>query len=272
MPRSIPSPSDENENSAGPLPSVGPGDSAFPDGTNPQLLAEGPLAAEPVVRGALRQQVLSRILTAVFQRRLRSGQRLVVKRVAEQYHVSPTPVREALVELAGLGIVELLPNRGAVVRSFGPQEIGEISQLRRVLEVEAARCACGRIDPGELQALARELAWLQNLPRDEEWDRHARAADTRLHGSIARACGSTRLAAEIERYLALFRTLRDVSHRRDALTNYSRSNDAPEHLEIVRALLAGDAEESARAMDRHIRSVAKTLEETVVAGSDGDLR
>src|SRR5437870_1235385 len=119
---------------------------------------------ERVGRRTLRQEVISRILAAVFQGRVPSGQRLVVQRLAEQYGVSPTPVREALVELAGLGIVDLLPNRGAAVRPFGPQEVREISQVRRVLEVEATRCACGRVDPAELSELEQELLRLAHLP------------------------------------------------------------------------------------------------------------
>src|SRR5207253_1194767 len=169
--------------------------------------------------GSLREQVTSRILTTVFQGQFRPGQRLVVQHLADLFEVSPTPVRESLVELAGLGVVELLPNRGAVVRPFGPQVVAEISQIRRVLEVEAARCACDRIEPGQLAALETEMERLQGLPRDEQWDRDARAADTRLHGLTADACGSTRLRAEINRYLTLFRALRDVCHERDAWTN-----------------------------------------------------
>jgi DNA-binding GntR family transcriptional regulator len=218
---------------------------------------------EQVSRGSLRQQVTTRILTAVFQGRFRSGQRLVVQRLAELYEVSPTPVRESLVELAGIGIVDLLPNRGAVVRPFRPQEVRDISQVRRVLEVEAVRCACGQVDPKQLADLKRELTRLLRGPRDEQWDRDARAADTWLHGLIAESCGSVRLAAEIHRYLTLFRTLRDVSHQRDAWNHYARSDDIAEHLEIVRALVAADPEEAARAMDRHIRSAAKALEDVV---------
>jgi DNA-binding GntR family transcriptional regulator len=221
--------------------------------------------SELISRGNLRQQVMARILTGVFQGRLHSKQRLVVQRLAERYGVSPTPVREALVELAGLGLVDLLPNRGAVVRPFGPQEVREISQVRRVLEVEATRCACGRTDPENLKALERDLVRLQDLPRDVQWDRDARSADTRLHGLIADSCGSTRLREEVNRYLTLFRTLRDVSHERDAGTNYSHSNDVPEHLEILHALIAQDPEAAAEAMDRHIRSAARNLEQVVFA-------
>jgi DNA-binding GntR family transcriptional regulator len=219
--------------------------------------------AEPVARGNLRQQVTARLMSGIFLGHFRSGQRLVVQHLARAYQASPTPVREALVELASFGLVSLLPNRGAVVQPFGPQEIREISDIRRLLEVEATRCACGRAPSDELAALERELRELGELPRDQAWDQRARDADTRLHGLIAESCGSRRLAAEIGRYLLLFRTLRDVSHQRDAWTNFSRSNDVPEHSAIVRALTRSDAEGAARAMDRHIRSAAKTLEEVI---------
>lgn len=226
------------------------------------------LPVEPVLRGNLRQQVTSRLMTGVFQGRFRSGQRLVVQEVARAYHASPTPVREALVELASLGLVNLLPNRGAVVQPFGRQEIREISHIRRLLEVEATRCACGRAPPEELADLERELLQLGALPHDQAWDQWARETDTRLHQFIAESCGSRRLAAEIGRYLTLFRSLRDVSHQRDAWTNFSRSNDVPEHLAIVTALMACDADRAAMAMDRHIRSAAVQLEDVIFSVSE----
>jgi len=222
--------------------------------------------AEPVTRGTLRQQVTSRLMTGIFLGRFRSGQRLVVQNLAEAYQASPTPVREALVELASFGLVELLPNRGAVVQPFGPQEIREISQIRRLLEVEATRSACGRLPSAELAAVEQELRRLEVLPRDQAWDLSARAIDTNLHGLIADSCGSRRLASEIGRYLLLFRALRDVSHQRDAWTNFSRSNDVPEHLAIVEALRECDADAAAMAMERHVRSAAMKLEEVNYSG------
>jgi DNA-binding GntR family transcriptional regulator len=226
------------------------------------------LSGEPVSRGNLRAQVTARLVTGIFAAKLRSGQRLIVQQLAKTYDVSPTPVREALVELASLGLVDLLPNRGAVVRPFGPAEVREISQIRRLLETEATRSACGRIPPEELSALDVELRRLEGLPRDQTWDRDARAADTRLHGLVAECSGNLRLAVEIGRYLVLFRALRDVCHLRDAGTNYSRADDVPEHLAIIRPLLRSDAEGAARAMDAHIRSAAVTLEEVVFRDRD----
>lgn len=216
-------------------------------------------ADDPIVRGSLREQVSDRILTAVFEKRFASDERLVVQRLADLYGVSLTPVRESLVELAGLGIVELLPNRGAVVRPFGSDQLREMSQVRRVLESEAARCACGRIPPEPLEEIHAELLRLKGLPHDATWDRDARAADTRLHGLISDYCGNARLAADVRRYLVLFRSLRDVAHVRDAWTNYRRSNDTPEHLDIVSALIARDADQAGLAMDQHIRSITDSL-------------
>ena len=229
------------------------------------------LPAEPLVRGNLRQQVTKRLMTAIFQGRFRSGQRLVVQTLAATYKASPTPIREALVELASLGLVELLPNRGAVVQPFGPCEVREISGVRRLLEVEATYCACGRIPASELHGLEYELRTLGSLPHDLAWDWRARDLDTRLHDLIASCCGSRRLAAEVNRILVLFWALRDVSHERDAWTDYSRSNDVPEHLAIVSALMRSDGERAAEAMDHHIRTASSKLE-AVVFSSAGGLR
>lgn len=220
-------------------------------------------SADPVARSGLREQVSDRLLTAVFEKRFRSGEHLVVQRLSERFGVSPTPVRESLVELAGLGIVELLPNRGAVVGPFGQRQLREMSQVRRVLESEAARGATGKIDRAELEVLLKELSELQAMKASAMRDRRARAADTELHALVADHCGNPRLAAEIRRYLTLFRALRNVSHLHDSWNDYRRSNDVPEHIAIVKALMAGNADRSASAMDRHIRSVEKTLSDVM---------
>jgi DNA-binding GntR family transcriptional regulator len=224
---------------------------------------------EQVTRGHFRQQVTARILAGVFQGRFRSGGRLVVQHLTQLYGVSPTPVRESFVELASLGIVELLPNRGAVVLPFGLDEVRGIVQIRRVLEVEAARCASGRIGNEALEALERELSRLGELLAAPEmggsWIHDARAADTRLHGLIAASCGSRRLKAEIDRYLTLWRPLRNVSQRLDVQSSLTHAVAMlAEHQEIVRALQGGDPDAVARAMDRHIRSAGQILEVVLV--------
>ncbi len=210
--------------------------------------------------GKRRYNVVTEILADLFGGEFEAGERLRVEYLAERYGVSVTPIREALVELAGLGLVELKPNRGAIVRPFGPRQVHEICHLRQILECEATRGACGRIAPFELVTLERELQDLVSAPRSSKWSTETRRVDSQLHELIAERCGSERLAYEIGRYSVLFRMLRDARHRRRAArANYAQMEENSEHLAIVQALAAGNADKAADAMAAHIESAANAL-------------
>ena len=89
------------------------------------------------------------LLGEVFKGTLRAGQRLVIKDLSERFQVSSTPIREALVQLEGIGIIDFVPNSGAVVRQVTTADVREVCQVRRALECEATRSACGRLDLAE---------------------------------------------------------------------------------------------------------------------------
>jgi DNA-binding GntR family transcriptional regulator len=124
--------------------------------------------------GLKRQVVTQRLLESVIEGRLEEGTRLRVEHLSDQLGVSVTPIRESLVELAGIGMVELRPNRGAMLRPFGPQQLREIYDLRRILESEATRYACGRIPQPELEELSRELSRLVAARRSLLWIKETR--------------------------------------------------------------------------------------------------
>jgi len=208
--------------------------------------------------GLRRQTIVQGLLADVFQGRLKAGEHLVTQDLAQRFGVSHTPIREALIALAGIGIIDLLPNRGAVVRRVTSQDVKEICQVRRVLECAATRNACGRIGPDELKPLAAELRRLRSLksPSESRFIVEARAVDNRLHDLIWASCGNTFLAAELDRLRVLFRAFRDVAWAHDEQRNdfHRLHEEAHEHLAIVEALQAGRRKEAARAMARHIRS------------------
>jgi DNA-binding GntR family transcriptional regulator len=222
-----------------------------------------------------RQTIVESILADVLQGRLRAGAHLVTQDLAERFGVSHTPIREALIALAGIGIVDLNPNRGAVVRRISSHEAYEVMQVRRALECMAARLACGRIRLGHLDELAATLRQLivdsekcltrngrngkANGERPESVLERARAADSRLHDVIAESCGNALLAKELGRLKALFRAFRDVAWEDyGARNDYRRlAEESREHLAIVEALRAADGRAAARAMARHLRSGAR---------------
>jgi DNA-binding GntR family transcriptional regulator len=211
--------------------------------------------------GLRRQAIVQSLLADVCQGRLRAGEHLVTQDLARRFGVSHTPIREALITLGGIGIVDLLPNRGAVVRRVTGAEVREVCQVRRVLECEATRSACGRIALAELHTLAAEFRRLMSVPDPSAngFIEQARAADSRLHDLIADSCGNGFLAKELSRLKILFRAFRDVAwEHSEARDDYHRiAEEGGEHLAIVEALLAGDARAAARAMARHIRSGAR---------------
>jgi DNA-binding GntR family transcriptional regulator len=208
--------------------------------------------------GLRRQAIVQSLLADVFQGRLQAGQHLVTQKLAERFGVSHTPIREALIALAGIGIIDLLPNRGALVRAVTAREVREVCQVRRVLECQVTRNACGRIDLAQLDAIATDLRRLIEHPAPSiaEFIAEARRVDSRLHDLIAHSCGNAFLAQELGRLKILFRAFRDVSYtQHEARNDYRRlADEAREHLAIVAALQAGDARSAARAMARHIRS------------------
>src|SRR5271170_5673258 len=100
----------------------------------------GPLRCD---HGLRRQAIVESLLADVFHGRLQAGQHLVTQELADRFGVSHTPIREALITLAGIGVIDLPPNRGALVRRVSPREVREVYQVRSILECAATRSACG---------------------------------------------------------------------------------------------------------------------------------
>jgi len=223
--------------------------------------ASGEFDALHCHRGLRRQTIVQSLLADVFQGRLRAGAHLVTQELAGRFGVSHTPIREALITLAGIGIIDLLPNRGAIVRRVSPHEVREVCQVRRALECEATRSACGRIDLAELHALADELRRMIAVKARPatRFIEEARVVDSRLHDLIADSCGNAFLAKEIARLKTLFRAFRDVAWEHDGAQNdfHRLAEEAHEHLAIVEGLLAGDGRAACKAMAQHIRSGAR---------------
>ncbi len=225
--------------------------------------------AARVDHGQRRTAVADAMLSDIFRGHLKAGTRLVIHDLAARYGVSPTPIREALATLEGIGVVDIAPNCGAVVRRMTATDVEEVSLVRNALECAAVKLACGRIETAELEELAALLrqqaktalsvarassdASLREIKKAID---AARSLDSRLHDLIAEASGNRFLAKELGRLKLLFRTFRDAAwDRRRAAADLARfPEEAHEHLAIVTALLANDATAAARAMARHIES------------------
>lgn len=234
------------------------------------------LVTNGIDHGQRRKVIVEQLLLDIFQGRLKAGERLVITTLAERFGVSQSPIREALVALEGIGIIDSEPNRGAVVRRVTESDVKEVCQVRRALECTAVRLACGRTDLAQLQELAdafrkgaqqkpgavssrnsktvkRRTASLQKQIDS------ARKLDSHLHDLIANSCGNRFLKQELGRLKLLFRSFRDVSwNQRSSESDVARfAEEAGEHLAIVEAMLEGNTKAASKAMSRHIRQGVK---------------
>lgn len=210
--------------------------------------------------GMRRRMVAELLLSDILQGTLSAGQRLVIKDLSERYQVSSTPIREALVQLEGIGIIDVFPNSGAVVRHVTTADVKEVCQVRRALECEATRNSCGRIELSELHELADAFRQIKSARRrGAAYVEKVRHYDSRLHDLIAESCGNRFLAKEIGRLKLLFRAFRDAAWEKRVADNdfYRFAEEADEHLTIVDGLIVGDAKQSSRAMAKHIRAGVK---------------
>jgi len=203
----------------------------------------------------LRFDVVGQVLMAIFRGQLKAGDRLIVKRLAEEFDVSATPAREALLELAGFGAVDLLPNKGAVVRPFGLQQIREIYGVRAVLETEAVRLACGKLPVEKLESLRLETIRLMEERQAPRWSERSVQCDHLLHFLVAHGSGQHFLAYEIDRVGKLVAVARGLLGDIQLLPELAHH----EHLKILDALLAAEEGAAMESMRQHILSACHVL-------------
>jgi DNA-binding GntR family transcriptional regulator len=165
------------------------------------------------------------------------------RELIERLEIGRTPVREALRRLAHERLVEVYPRRGMFVTGVDVRELARLSEVRELLEPEAARLAAERAtdtDREQLSLLMTEL----DVGGSELMD-----LDERIHRAVYRAAHNDLLEATLEQYYVL--ALRIWSMALD------RSHELEEAVEAHRALLeaiqAGDGERAADTMRSHVQ-------------------
>jgi DNA-binding GntR family transcriptional regulator len=192
---------------------------------------------------ALREAIEDKIATGAFP----PGMRLDESELTQQFGVSRTPLREALIQLSSMGIVSIRPRRGAVVADVTAQRLLEMFEVMAELEAMCARLAARRMNEADQQELlsahrACEAACLAADP-DEYYHKNEH-----FHHVIYRASHSGFL---VEQAMALQRRLRP--YRRLQLRVRNRmSASFNEHTQVVEALLRGDPGAAAEALRQHI--------------------
>ncbi|YBV96760.1 GntR family transcriptional regulator [Phyllobacteriaceae bacterium JZ32] len=198
--------------------------------------------AENIVQG-LRDKIENGIVTGLFA----PGERLDEVQLAKRFGVSRTPIREVLMQLSAIGLVEIRPRRGAVVVDPGPQRIYEMFEVMAELEGMAGSLAARRhTEEDRTDLLAAHAKCEQSA---ESGDTDAYYYDNELfHRAIYAASHSEFLA---EQCTTLHRRLRPYRRLQLRVRNRMKTSFS-EHTGIVEAILAGDAEAARALLRSHI--------------------
>ena len=190
---------------------------------------------------------------AIIEQALKPGMRLPEDTVGEQFGVSRTIVRHALVRLEHEGLVVTRRNRGAFVAEPSRDEAHHVFEVRRCLENDVIRLLCERMpDSGydRLEAHVRQ----EEAVRGKDGPVSIRLAGE-FHVLLAELTGNpvlTRYVSEVVLRCSLIMSLYARSHSSDCAVD--------EHSQIIAAIRAGDAQRAIGIMEHHLGAVAGRAE------------
>jgi DNA-binding GntR family transcriptional regulator len=206
-----------------------------------------PNLPDPVMRAERTADLVARSISrAILAGEFPPGSRLTEESLAASYQVSRTPVREALIQLASTGLLDLAPNRGATVLQLTLEDVAEVYELRALLEAEASRLAA-RQATDELASLLEKscdrLALLHEAAPAEQL-----SADTEFHYRIAEASGNSRLAALVRLVSAIPEAYRSTI----AYTGEDMQLAEHQHRAIAAALRSRRPATAAKLTSQHV--------------------
>jgi DNA-binding GntR family transcriptional regulator len=201
-------------------------------------------------RTSLRERVAESLRAALVSGRMAPGTTYSIPALAEQFGVSATPVREAMLDLVNEGIVAPVPNKGFRVVELTDAELDQITDLRRLLEVPTVGALAGAIDRMAINRLRALASAVSDAARRGDVVAYVEA-DRELHLALLAHGGNPRLVEMVGR-------LRDQS-RLYGLEQLAAEgvlvDSASEHLQLIDALESGDRRAAERVMAHHLDHV-----------------
>ena len=179
-------------------------------------------------------------------------------RLREELEIGRTPIREALQRLALENLVKSIPHRGTFVTDVNITDLARITEVRVVLESHAARLAAERIAASDRPAIQELLRVLEAGGATDQ--KELMRLDQRIHRQIYRAARNSFLENTLERYLNLSLRLWYL-----VLDHEVRLREAVvEHVELLRAVLAGDGTRAEDSMRRHVTGFEREIRKVLV--------
>jgi len=197
---------------------------------------------------ALYEEVAEGLRQRIFQRELEPGSWIDELKLAEEYGISRTPLREALKVLAAEGLVTMKLRRGAYVTEVSEKDLSDVYHLLSLLESDAAGVVAAQASAAQIESLQLLHAELEAAARPGHVDReHFFAVNERFHMrllAIADNRWRDQMVADLRKVMKL--------NRHNSLLKSGRIDESlKEHRALMAALVARDAPAAAARMRAH---------------------
>jgi DNA-binding GntR family transcriptional regulator len=203
---------------------------------------------------ALYQEVAERLRQRIFAHELTPGTWIDEQKLAEEYGISRTPLREALKVLASEGLVELKPRRGCYVTEISRQDLDDIFPLMAMLEGRCAAEAVDRAKAADIKTLKVIHERLESAARDGRIDAFFEA-NQEFHRKIQELSGNRWLLSVIQDLRKVLKLSR--LHSLSLEGRLQQSLD--EHRQIMAALESGEGGRAEKLMQEHLLSGREAL-------------
>jgi DNA-binding GntR family transcriptional regulator len=218
---------------------------------------------------SLVERVSHAVRRAILEGRLRPGDTLSISDLAADLGVSHSPVREALQQLAGQGLVVLRPARTAVVASLGIPALTDIYRLRTLIEADAGARAARLLTDEHLVIIEREFTELTDAPVDSE---HFWTSHNAFHSAIMEPVTTPRLERIVaELWQSAERYIRIVYGETDVLFTLSAQD---RHRPLLEAAKARSASKMRKALTQHLQTneqeITRSLEQIAARQPPGE--
>jgi len=214
--------------------------------------AEGPQRTGTYIAairaGSLREQVSRALEAALVAGELVPGEIYSAPALGERFGVSATPVREAMLDLARDGFVEVVRNRGFRVVEMSEEDLDEISQIRLLLEVPTTATIGPKLTPELVARLERIADAIEQAAERGDLIDYL-DSDRQFHVELIAALGNPRLTELVDR----MRRQTRLFGLNDLVTSGRLLASAHEHRELLETLQAGDVEAARELISTHIR-------------------
>ncbi|KAA1224468.1 GntR family transcriptional regulator [Vibrio cholerae] len=202
------------------------------------------------------------MIEAIVEGQLAPGSKISEPELAKQFQVSRGPLREALMRVEGLGLIERIPHIGARVIQLSPTKLVELYAVREALEGMAARLAARNITEIELAGLESLLSTHStHIDQVEGASYFHQQGDFDFHYRIIQASRNQQLIGllcdELYHLLRMYRYQSPRSHSRPV-------EALEEHKFILRAIRQRDEELAEMLMRRHISRSRQLIEQQIM--------